>query len=92
MDAARDLQLRRRYGISIERYRQMMTNQDGRCNACGLEWEGWEQRFSVDHDHATGNVRALLCQPCNLALGHVQDDPERLQLLIDYLRRHSFGY
>lgn len=90
-DAFLDARLRRLYGIGLTEYVGMRTNQNNECAACRREWESWENRFSVDHDHRTGHVRGLLCQPCNLALGHVNDDPERLQALIEYLKRHSFG-
>ena len=92
VDAARDYRLRRIYGVTLAQYRGMLVNQDRKCGACGLEWEGWERNFSVDHDHVTGHVRGLLCQPCNLALGHAGDSQERLLQLVDYLRRHSFGH
>lgn len=69
----------------------MLVNQNRRCAACLVEVEDWQQKLSVDHDHLTGQVRGLLCQPCNLALGHLKDDPERILALADYLRRTSFG-
>ncbi len=39
----------------------------------------------VDHDHETGKVRGLLCHHCNVALGHLQDDPNTIKALLDYL-------
>ena len=71
------------YGLTIEAFEQMVTRQDGRCAACGSL--PTRARLDVDHDHATGKVRGLLCNPCNLALGHVGHDLERLRQLITYL-------
>lgn len=45
-----------------------------------------EGGLQVDHDHRTGEIRGLLCRPCNIALGHVYDDPTRLAGLIEYLK------
>jgi hypothetical protein len=41
--------------------------------------------LALDHDHATRQVRGMLCRPCNTALGCVQDDPALLRKLAEYL-------
>jgi hypothetical protein len=40
----------------------------------------------VDHDHASGAVRKLLCVRCNNALGLFQASPQLFQAAADYLR------
>jgi hypothetical protein len=80
----RDGAYRRRYGIGIEEYQTMFSAQKGMCAICG---EGSRWRLSVDHDHETGAVRALLCQHCNIGIGNFFDDPNRLQAAAQYIER-----
>jgi len=61
-------QLRRSYGLSKDDYWMLWAEQGGMCAICGKS----DIKLSVDHDHKTGKIRGLLCQPCNLILGHVE--------------------
>ena len=65
----------------------MVTAQEGLCLIC--QKQPTKRGLFVDHDHATGRVRGLLCHRCNLVLGHAQDNTEVLLSAITYLRRAS---
>jgi len=75
------------YGITEEQYQAMLEAQGNACAICGsTEWPGARPGSPcVDHDHATGKVRGLLCGHCNSGLGHFRDDQERLRAAIRYL-------
>ncbi len=88
----KDWQLRSEYGITLERYEQMEVAQNGVCAICSRKQPdrtNRPKRLSVDHDHKTGQVRALLCDCCNRALGLLDDDPARAKALTDYLLRYQ---
>lgn len=73
-----------KYKINLEEYQSMLDSQDHKCKACSVDLEPGRGTH-IDHDHQTGKIRGILCRHCNLALGHVKDDPKILQALIDYL-------
>jgi hypothetical protein len=56
------------------------------CECCGITTE---KRMVCDHCHTTSNFRGWICNACNLALGHVGDDPDHLRKLIAYLEREK---
>jgi hypothetical protein len=60
------------YGLKKGEYAQLYEFQGGVCALCRRA-TGASRRLSVDHDHATGEVRGLLCRPCNTLLGHARD-------------------
>jgi hypothetical protein len=80
--------IRRKYGMVPEDYHRMFDEQDGRCLICEIETK---EKLHIDHDHATGVIRGLLCTNCNRALGHGQDDPEILRKLADYVENRRSG-
>jgi hypothetical protein len=79
----------KKYGLTKAGYDEMLTRQGGKCAICGGDnmMNGRMAHMSVDHDHTTGEVRGLLCNNCNAALGYAHDNPEILLKLVDYLRR-----
>ncbi len=89
-ETRRERDLRNKYGISSEDYARMLFRQDFRCACCKTSKPGGHgERFSVDHDHATGKVRALLCFRCNTVLGHIEEDSDVLVAVMDYLEKHG---
>jgi hypothetical protein len=81
-DRERERHLVRKYGVDLAAYQRMFTSQGGKCAICG---KAQERAFDVDHDHATGVVRGLLCTNCNRMVGHAADDPVRLRAAAVYL-------
>ena len=80
---SRSYHLTRRYGISAQEADLMLADQNGLCAIC--EEAAAEH---VDHDHVTGEVRALLCFNCNGGLGQFRDDPVVLRAAADYVEQH----
>ena len=85
--------LKNLYGITVDNYYQMLENQNGGCGICGTKVPSFRKRkyvtqemFFVDHCHSTGKVRGLLCGKCNRGLGYFEDEPERLEEAVKYLR------
>ncbi|UKH49716.1 endonuclease VII [Rahnella phage Sarma103] len=83
----KDRNLRQNYGINLETYNRMLSEQEGSCKICGLTERIQNRSLAVDHCHKTGVVRGLLCSACNIALGKFEDDINRLERAIKYLRR-----
>lgn len=80
--------LKTRYGITPEDYLAMLVAQGGCCAICRTATPGrGAKHFSVDHDHATGEVRGLLCFKCNAALGLLGDNADTARGLIAYLEQ-----
>ena len=85
----------RNHRARTAKYEALVEQQGERCAICGRGREivmGPDQvtrRLSIDHDHATGATRGLLCTQCNAMLGHAADSPERLEAGAAYLRHHA---
>jgi hypothetical protein len=71
-------------GLTLDQYHSIAESQDFCCYLCG------EFRpLHVDHDHATGRVRRMLCMECNTSIGKLKDDPALLRRAADYIERYS---
>ena len=79
--------LRRTYGISSVAFAAMVEAQGNLCAICAQEMGQGKNRH-VDHCHATGVVRALLCNGCNTAIGQAREDPALLRAMADYIEGH----
>lgn len=86
--------LKRIHNISAEQFEALLASQGGGCAICGvLQADSRGRRLYVDHDHGCCSgrtscgkcVRGLLCNACNVAIGILGDDPERLESAIRYV-------
>ena len=81
-----------RYGVTIADVQALFEAQYGLCAVCGnpetciSKRTGKPKMLHVDHDHETGKVRGLLCQDCNMALGHMREDVKRIEALLAYVK------
>jgi hypothetical protein len=79
-EMARAAYFQKQYGITVQELEHMVAEQGGLCAICRTG-----PAEHLDHDHRTGQVRRVLCFPCNGGLGQFRDDPELLRRAIDYL-------
>ena len=84
-----------KFGIEQYWYNELFAKQNGVCAICGEPEINADSRngeikaLAVDHDHTTGEVRGLLCNRCNPALGAFRDDVFILKSAIEYLEKHN---
>lgn len=83
--------LKRKYNLTLEQWRALHDAQGGLCVLCKKRGNGRGKngRLYVDHCHDTGRVRGLLCRHCNTALGILGDSPEKMEMVMSYLRGPS---
>lgn len=89
----KDSYLRGKFDITLADYSAIVAVQDNKCALCGLEETdtrgGRVKALAVDHDHATGKIRGLLCVACNTGLGKFKDNRDTLLAAVKYLDKHS---
>lgn len=83
--SARKNYLKSAFGITVEKYDQMLNKQNKSCAICKKHQSKEKRRLAVDHSHKTGKVRGLLCFGCNSSLGKLKDSPALLRRAIRYL-------
>lgn len=101
IDKALNAHLVRKFGITLTEFEQLETAQGGVCAICKQpptiqlghasrrQGRAVRPRLVVDHDHDTGQIRGLLCAPCNRGIGLLQDSPAIVRAALDYLGGES---
>jgi len=84
----RSSQMKYYYGISLEDYEEMESNQGCKCAICG-KFNDTGKRLFIDHNHSTGKVRALLCGKCNSMIGYAYENIATLKSAIQYLEKFN---
>ena len=82
--SAKFSRIKKEYGLSRDKYTEMVAQQSGRCAICG---EQPDSHFSlhIDHCHTTGRVRGLLCGKCNQGIGLFSESKLLMQKAMEYL-------
>lgn len=76
-----EVKYRHRYGVEISKLPPKPTV----CSVCGDP----HKKIVLDHCHDSGKFRAWLCDPCNVTIGAMKENPDRLRKLADYLEAHN---
>lgn len=78
----------RTYGITDKQFADLFASQGNCCALCRASTPRHKNKdWSVDHDHATGKVRGILCNPCNTGIGLLGDNSDLCSAAAAYLRR-----
>lgn len=79
----------KKVGLTPEGWNILFEKQGGRCAICMKHQTELKMKLVVDHEHASGKIRDLLCHACNLVLGNAREDASILQRCINYLKIHE---
>jgi len=84
-DYYRDWELRKKYGITIETYKEECSKRNNVCDICKTE----AKTLHVDHSHQTMQIRGYLCGSCNRGIGLLKDSETILNNAINYLKQYE---
>lgn len=79
--------LKRKYGITIDQYDKLLSDQNGGCAICGRK--PGKTPLHVDHCHLSGVVRGILCHQCNWYMGTIEASSEVWENLLNYVRKSN---
>lgn len=80
---SRKWKLASKYNLTLDDYSHLLAFQSDNCPICHATPS--ERTFHVDHNRDTGEVRGILCGPCNQAIGLLRHDLELLAAASAYL-------
>lgn len=88
-DANTNSRFKKSYGIDLNQYNQLFSNQNGCCAVCEQHQTELSRKLVVDHCHSSQIVRGLLCHSCNTALGLLKEKTKTMHNLINYTNKFS---
>ena len=80
-----EIQLLQNFGITMDQKQKLLEFQGSVCAVCGADTPQSRQPWSLDHCHATREIRGVLCHFCNIGLGVARDNKQVLLAMIEYL-------
>lgn len=91
-DRHRETNLLQKYDLTLQEYDELIKTQGGVCACCGkpetaldTKGNGKLRPLSIDHCHISDAIRGLLCYRCNITLGILHENPERVKALLKYV-------
>ena len=89
----KEIHIRKTYGITLDKLREMLIKQNYRCTICGRYFDEIKKlshkHINIDHDHKTGKIRGVLCASCNRMIGFGFDNPFIFVSAIKYVKKHK---
>lgn len=93
LKVTRKSNLKRLYGLTEEDFESMLEAQNHKCKICNnniyRNAKSRKQKTCIDHCHTSGKVRGILCHRCNVSIGLMDDDPDRIEAMLNYLKNNS---
>lgn len=86
-ERARGYALKRKYGLTLEQYDELLKKQNNSCAICERHESEFKTSLAVDHDHHTQRIRGLLCTSCNYRMVARHRDGELLRKIADYIEQ-----
>lgn len=86
----KEKQLLYKYNVDYKWYEKKLKEQGGLCDICKKPLDSNHfDKLSIDHNHTTGELRGLLCNRCNTALGLLKEDIPTINNLITYINKYK---
>lgn len=88
MSGRKDWYLKKKYGITVAERDELFLRQGNCCAICKTKSAA---AWDIDHCHVSGQVRGILCHPCNVMLGMAKDDTSVLISGVAYLNSFNIS-
>lgn len=77
------------YGITLRQKKEMILNQNNKCLSCGTDLRKLKSKnICIDHDHKSKQIRGILCHHCNVVLGLMKEDYDKILKLAKYCKKY----